>query len=98
MTDNLQLGLIGDTIAASRAPLLHRLAGAQHGVDLRYDLIFPKALGQDLPQILPQCREDGYRGDITYPYKEQMAARGATALLNETSVGMVGQDGAPLPA
>ena len=31
-TPDLRLGLIGDNIARSRSPLLHRLAGAQNGM------------------------------------------------------------------
>jgi len=68
----LQLGLIGDNIARSSAPLLHRLAGAQRGLDVIYERLVPKDLGQDFEQVFEACKVDGYRGiNITYPYKER---------------------------
>lgn len=72
---SLKLGLIGDNIAQSRAPLLHRLAGAQNGVAVRYDRLVPGALGQSFEEVLAACRSGGYRGlNITYPYKERVTA------------------------
>ncbi len=73
---DLKLGLIGDNIAQSRAPLLHRLAGRQHGVAVTYDRLVPKALGQDFDAVFEACPCQGYRGlNITYPYKERAAAK-----------------------
>ena len=69
----LQLGLIGDNIARSRAPLLHRLAGAQTGMDVRYDRLVPASLGQDFEGVFARCAEAGFRGiNVTYPYKERV--------------------------
>jgi shikimate dehydrogenase len=72
----LLLGLIGDNIAASRAPLLHRLAGEQNNITVRYDRLVPRELGQDFDAVFDGCVAAGYRGiNITYPYKERVAAR-----------------------
>jgi shikimate dehydrogenase len=38
----LKLGLIGDNIAASRAPDLHRIAGRLNNMDVQYDRLVPK--------------------------------------------------------
>lgn len=73
---DLLLGLIGDNIAASRAPLLHRLAGKQNGVRVRYDRLVPKDLEQDFDAVFDGCIAGGYRGiNITYPYKERVTSR-----------------------
>ena len=42
----IRLGLIGDNIAASKAPLLHRLAGELCGLSVSYDLLQPADLGR----------------------------------------------------
>lgn len=69
----LLLGLIGDNIAQSRAPFLHRLAGAQNGIDVRYDRLVPHERGQSFDAVFRSCAEGGYRGiNITYPYKERV--------------------------
>ena len=69
----LRLGLIGDNIAASRAPALHRLAGGQTGVSVRYDRLVPADMNMAFEQVFDQCRSTGYRGlNITYPYKERI--------------------------
>lgn len=76
MTHDLLLGLIGDNIALSRAPLLHRLAGAQNGMTVRYDRLVPRLMGQDFDAVFDHCARAGYRGiNITYPYKERVTAR-----------------------
>lgn len=73
-TADLTLGLIGDNIARSRSPLLHRLAGAQNGLRVRYDRLVPPELGQDFATVLGACAAGGYRGvNVTYPYKEVAA-------------------------
>jgi shikimate dehydrogenase len=73
---NLQLGLIGDNIAMSRAPALYRLAGEQNGVTVRYDRLVPKEMGETFDQIFDQCPQRKYRGiNVTYPYKERAAAK-----------------------
>ena len=67
----IRLGLIGDNIARSRAPELHRLAGVLAGVETTYDRLIPRELGADFEQVFAQCAVSGYRGiNITYPYKE----------------------------
>lgn len=72
----LRIGLIGDNIAESKAPLLHRLAGQQNGVPVRYDRLVPKALGLGFDAVFDQCPARGYRGvNITYPYKERAAKK-----------------------
>lgn len=77
---DLQLGLIGDNIAASRAPALHRAAGAQHGLDVAYDRLVPKDRGQDFDQVFAYAAGGRYRGiNITYPYKERAARKVAIA-------------------
>ena len=67
----LKLGLIGDNIAASRAPDLHRIAGRLNNMDVQYDRLIPKELNQTFDQIFENCRDNGYQAlNITYPYKE----------------------------
>lgn len=75
-TPDLRLGLVGDNIARSRSPLLHRLAGAQNGLTVQYDRLIPKDLGEDFDGVFEQCAARGYRGiNVTYPYKERAATR-----------------------
>ena len=70
---SLRLGLIGDNIADSRAPVLHRLAGELAGIDVSYDLFVPREQGLDFDALLARCRADGLRGlNITYPYKQRV--------------------------
>jgi shikimate dehydrogenase len=72
----IQLGLIGDNIMRSRAPLLHALAGGQFGLKVQYDRLIPHDLGLDFDATFERCAAQGYRGvNITYPYKERAAAR-----------------------
>jgi shikimate dehydrogenase len=72
----IRLGLIGDNIAASRSPALHRLAGQMCGLDVSYDLLVPRELKLDFDAVFDQARDGGYRGlNITLPYKERAFAR-----------------------
>lgn len=72
----LRLGLIGDNIAASRAPALHELAGRIVGLDVRYDRLIPREEALDFDALFTACPGRGYAGlNITYPYKERAAAR-----------------------
>ncbi len=72
---DLHLGLIGDNIARSQAPRLHRLAGAQSGLRVRYDRLVPRDLGAPFEAVLDRCARGGFRGiNATYPYKERAAA------------------------
>ena len=67
----LKLGLIGDNIAASRAPDLHRIAGRLNNMDVQYDRLIPKELNQTFDQIFESYPDNGYQAlNITYPYKE----------------------------
>lgn len=73
---HIRLGLIGDKIARSRAPELHRIAGRLCGWDLTYDLLVPPERGQSFDAVFDAARDGGYRGlNITYPYKEVVMAR-----------------------
>jgi shikimate dehydrogenase len=72
----VRLGLIGDNIARSRSPLLHRLAGRLCGLDVSYDLLVPRDMGCDFDAVFDACRAGGLRGvNVTYPYKETVVAR-----------------------
>lgn len=74
MTETLYLGLIGDNILRSRSPLLHRLAGVQNGIEVTYDRLIPKELGQDFDTVFASAAARGFRGvNVTYPYKERVA-------------------------
>ncbi|WP_168217288.1 shikimate dehydrogenase family protein [Paracoccus liaowanqingii] len=76
MSDTILLGLIGDNIAASQSPRLHRLAGAQNGRRVRYDSLIPAIEGLEFDALFARCASGGYRGiNVTYPYKEIVADR-----------------------
>lgn len=68
---DLQLGLIGDNIAASHSPRLHRLAGAASGLAVDYRRLVPAVEGLGFAALFQRARDQGFRGlNITYPYKE----------------------------
>jgi len=72
----LKLGLIGDHIAQSKAPLLHRLAGRLAGIEASYERLVPREIGADFDAVFAACAGGGYRGvNVTYPYKERAARR-----------------------
>lgn len=74
-TAMLKLGLVGDNIAASRAPFLHRLIGEHHGVPTSYDRLVPGDIGLPFDAVVAEAARRGFRGiNVTYPYKE-IAAR-----------------------
>lgn len=76
MTPKIQLGLIGDNIAKSRSPLLHRLAGQQCGVTVAYDRLVPHAMGLSFDEVFAHCQSHGFRGtNVTYPYKERVTEK-----------------------
>jgi len=76
MTDTVRLGLIGDNIAKSQSPRLHRLAGAQNGRRVNYDRLVPVEMGKDFDGVFAYVVRSGYRGvNVTYPYKERAAAK-----------------------
>ena len=71
----IRLGLIGDNIAASSSPALHRLAGQLSGLTVTYDLLRPADLNRSFEEVLAWAESSGYRGlNITYPYKERVVA------------------------
>ncbi len=75
-TSPIRLGLIGDNIARSRAPHLHRIAGDLCGLNVTYDLLVPDEIGEGFDGIFEACRDGGFRGlNITYPYKHRAASR-----------------------
>ncbi len=72
----IRLGLIGDNIAASRAPDLHHAAARLCGIDVSYERLVPRDLGLSFDAVVDRARRDGLRGlNITYPYKEQILPR-----------------------
>jgi shikimate dehydrogenase len=74
--ESIRLGLIGDNIAGSKSPLLHRLAGELCGLHVTYERLIPAYLGQDFDAVFERCRCERYRGiNITYPYKEHVVAK-----------------------
>ncbi|QYK41467.1 MAG: shikimate dehydrogenase [Paracoccaceae bacterium] len=76
MTDTIRLGLIGDNIAASQSPRLHRLAGAQNHRRVVYDSLIPRLEGADFDSLFNRVALGGYRGvNVTYPYKERAASK-----------------------
>ncbi|MBB4952203.1 shikimate dehydrogenase [Agrobacterium vitis] len=69
----IRLGLIGDNIAASQSPRLHRLAGQLCGLDVSYERLVPPQRGEDFETTFQWCRDQGFTGlNITYPYKERV--------------------------
>ena len=74
--EKIRLGLIGDNIAASRAPRLYAIAGRMRGVETTYDLLVPAELGVGFDALFERCAAEEYHGiNITYSYKERAAAR-----------------------
>jgi shikimate dehydrogenase len=72
----IRLGLIGDNIAGSKAPDLHRAAGRLCGLDLTYDLLVPRDLSLEFDAVFDRARDQGFRGlNITHPYKEKVVRR-----------------------
>jgi shikimate dehydrogenase len=71
--EKIRLGLVGDNIAASRAPDLHHAAAQLCGIDVTYERLVPKDLGLSFDQVIARAKADGLRGlNITHPYKEQI--------------------------
>lgn len=76
MPDTIRLGLIGDNIAKSQSPRLHRLAGAQNGRRVTYDSLVPAEIGLEFDALFAHVAGAGYRGvNVTYPYKERASAK-----------------------
>ena len=69
----IRLGLIGDNIAASRAPDLHHAAARICGIDVAYERLVPRDLGLTFDAVIDQAKVRGFRGlNITHPYKERI--------------------------
>jgi shikimate dehydrogenase len=86
----VRLGLIGDNIARSRSPDLHRLAGKLCGLDVSYELFVPRDMGSDFDAVFDACRASGVRGvNVTYPYKETVVARVRIAGKHVQQIGSV---------
>ena len=76
MSSTIRLGLIGDNIAQSQAPRLHRLAGLQNDRAVTYDRLVPAEQGKSFDQLFADIAQSGYRGiNVTYPYKERAIAK-----------------------
>lgn len=76
MSEPLKLGLIGDNIAKSKAPTLHRLAGEICGRAVTYDRLVPPEMGEDFDAVLNGRPAADFRGvNVTFPYKERAAAQ-----------------------
>ncbi|HMO08479.1 MAG TPA: shikimate dehydrogenase [Paracoccaceae bacterium] len=74
--DTIRLGLIGDNIAASQSPRLHRLAGRQTGRRAAYDSLIPARGGLAFDALFGMVAAGGWRGvNVTYPYKEVAAGK-----------------------
>ena len=72
----VRIGLIGDNIAASKAPRLHALAGRMRGVEVTYDLLVPAEQGTGFDELFDRSATGDYHGiNVTYPYKERAAER-----------------------
>lgn len=72
----IRLGLIGDNIAKSQSPRLHRLAGRQNNTAVTYDRLVPAETGKDFDALFAEVAQGGFRGvNITYPYKERAARK-----------------------
>ena len=70
---SIHLGLIGDNIARSQSPLLHKLAGELCALSIR---LIPADLGHDFDAVFDECSATDFRGiNITYPYKERVVAK-----------------------
>ena len=88
--EKVRIGLIGDNIAASRAPRLHALAGRMRGVEVAYELLVPAEQGAGFDELFDRCAAGDYRGiNVTYPYKERAAARVAIESPRVRAIGAV---------
>lgn len=84
----IRLGLIGDNIRASRSPALHRFAGEILGLEVRYDLFLPPAMGKSFDEVFDEVAALGLAGvNVTLPYKERVVAKLRVA---EPSISRIG--------
>jgi shikimate dehydrogenase len=89
-SDSVLIGLVGENIQQSHAPLLHQREADRQGIRLLYTTIDSRELGltpDDLPALLRWARTLGYRGlNVTHPFKQAVAGhldelRGVAAVL-----------------
>ncbi|MEX2320710.1 MAG: shikimate dehydrogenase, partial [Saccharospirillum sp.] len=68
----MKLALIGEGIAKSQSPDLHRRLGSLVGLDTQYDLVDSLGVDDfDFPATVDRLRANGYRGsNVTFPFKE----------------------------
>ncbi len=68
----IKLGLIGQSIAKSRAPSLHIMLGEVYGIDVSYELHEPRdSSAEAFAETLNEMRAAGYSGtNVTFPYKQ----------------------------
>ncbi|MEV6814136.1 shikimate dehydrogenase [Micromonospora sp. NPDC051296] len=70
------IGLVGEGIQQSHAPLLHQREADRQGIRLIYKIIDTAEHGLaagDLPEILRWARTLGYRGlNVTHPFKQEI--------------------------
>lgn len=86
----IQLGLIGDNIASSHSPALHKLLGRLAGLDVSYDLLIPKQLGLSWLEIIHQRVQGKFVGvNITQPYKTKVLDIVTPATAEVQSIGAV---------
>ena len=73
--EKFRLGLVGDNIAASRAPDLHHTAARICGINVVYERLVPHDLGLTFHAVVARAKEQGLRGlNITHPYKDAFCA------------------------
>lgn len=95
----IKLGLIGDNIAASRAPDLHRICGQLAGLDVSYERMIPKQLGLSFDEVFDLAQSRGFEGiNVTLPYKEKVLNRlrhldGITAQIGAVNTVRFGPEG-----
>ena len=74
----LQVGLIGESIQASRSPTMHMREARALGLALRYDLLDLELIeggAAALPDVLADLEDRGYLGaNITHPCKQSVMA------------------------
>jgi shikimate dehydrogenase len=89
-SDSVLIGLVGEGIQQSHAPLLHQREADRQGIRLLYTTIDSRELGLapgDLPALLRWARTLGYRGlNVTHPFKQAVVGhldelRGVAAVL-----------------
>ena len=85
MTD--KYAVIGNPVAHSKSPLIHRMFAEQTGQDISYEAILAPLDG--FAATIERLRKEGYKGcNVTVPFKQE-AARIPTLSMLSASVGLV---------